>query len=182
VVASLLAEQAPSINLHVRQVSVEDTPEMLAQGSIDVAIGLPQQIGQSLYMQTLLTDAQAMHEGERSALMDVDHTCHAIFWEAADNPFLEDSLTVLYAWSQRLWHFALPAVPNLRGAVLEHQAMLDAVRAGETEVASQLMQEHIRGFQANIQDAILHKLASPGMVVEFHKQELEHEVDGENQP
>lgn len=120
-------------------------------------------------MRARLAEAHKLGEGERNQLMDVDHACHAIFWAAADNPFLEDSLTVLYTWSLRLWYYALPVVENLRQTVMEHEVMLSAVQAGHVEAATRLMQDHIRGFQVHIQDAILNKVASPERTVALPK-------------
>ena len=39
-----------------------------------------------------------------SDLMRIDRQCHEIVWDAANNRFLTDTLDMMYAQSDRLWH------------------------------------------------------------------------------
>jgi DNA-binding GntR family transcriptional regulator len=106
-------------------------------------------------MQELLQRAHDHEDDDREALLAIDHGCHALFWAAADNQFLHDTLKILYDWSLRLWHYALPQVVDLRKAVLEHQEMLDALQRTQSDLAVRQMQFHIRSFQQTIEAAIL---------------------------
>ena len=63
-----------------------------------------------------------------AALLDVDRACHEIIWPAAGNRFLTDTLDMLYAQSDRLWHMYLADVADSCHAVDEHVDILDALR------------------------------------------------------
>ena len=46
-------------------------------------------------------------------LLDIDRECHELIWAAADNRFLTDTLDMLYAQSDRLWHMYLADVADM---------------------------------------------------------------------
>ncbi|MEO0494456.1 MAG: GntR family transcriptional regulator [Actinomycetota bacterium] len=94
-------------------------------------------------------------------LMDIDRRGHEIMWEAAGNRFLVDTLDMLYAQSDRLWHLYLADVADMRHAVDEHAEIMDALRAGDGDRAGELMEEHIRAFDAEIRAAVTERLSSP---------------------
>jgi DNA-binding GntR family transcriptional regulator len=85
----------------------------------------------------------------------IDQACHEIIYEATGNEFLKDTLVTMYALSLRLWYFALVRIGDMREAVLEHAAILGALEAREAGLAMQLMADHIRTFQEEIQTAML---------------------------
>jgi len=95
------------------------------------------------------------------ALMSIDRTCHELMWQAAGNRFLTDTLDMLYAQSDRLWHLYLADVADMSEAVEEHATILDALRSGDGDQASALVDEHIRVFDAQIRRAVTERLASP---------------------
>ncbi len=99
--------------------------------------------------------------GGNEDLMEIDRRGHEIMWEAAGNRFLVDTLDVLYAQSDRLWHLYLADVADMAHAVDEHAVMMEALRAGDGDRAAALMEEHIRAFDAEIRDAVTKRLASP---------------------
>nr|MBA3287689.1 FadR family transcriptional regulator [Acidimicrobiia bacterium] len=94
-------------------------------------------------------------------LLDVDRACHEIIWEAAGNRFLTATLDTLYAQSDRLWHLYLNGVADTSEAVDEHDAILDALRAGDADRAGSLVEAHVRAFDAHIRAAVARRLASP---------------------
>ena len=96
-----------------------------------------------------------------SDLMAIDRTCHEIMWEAADNRFLLDTLDMLYAQSDRLWHLYLGDVADMHHAVGEHKAILDALSAGDGDDAAALIDAHLSAFDTQIRDAVTSRLASP---------------------
>ena len=93
-------------------------------------------------------------------LMEIDRRGHEIMWEAAGNRFLVDTLDMLYAQSDRLWHLYLADVADMQHAVDEHAELMDVLRAGDGERAGELMEEHIWAF-AEIRTAVTERLASP---------------------
>lgn len=99
--------------------------------------------------------------GGNEDLMEIDRRGHEIMWEAAGNRFLVDTLDVLYAQSDRLWHLYLADVADMAHAVDEHAVIMDALGSGDGDRAAELMEEHIRAFDAEIRDAVTQRLASP---------------------
>jgi DNA-binding GntR family transcriptional regulator len=91
------------------------------------------------------------HPDYNEAMITVDQSCHEIIYKAADNPFLADTLTTHYALSLRLWYYFLNEIGDMRGAILEHQQVLEALRERDGEEAARLMGEHIQAFQEEIQ-------------------------------
>lgn len=88
-------------------------------------------------------------------LIAIDAACHEIMYDAAGNPFLRDTLVTLYALSLRLWYYSLSHMGDVSAAIQEHRAILDALRQREGERAAQIMEQHIRAFQAEIQAAMV---------------------------
>lgn len=103
-------------------------------------------------MRALLDSVDSHLDDE--ALLAVDRRCHEIVWDAAGNRFLTDTLDMLYAHSNRVWHMYLAAVPRTREAVDEHRDMLDAFEARDVERAGALVEAHIRSFDDQVRDAV----------------------------
>lgn len=91
----------------------------------------------------------------------LDRRCHEILWAASGNRFLWDTLDMLYAQSDRLWHLYLADVADMQHAVDEHQAILDALRANDADSVASLVETHVQGFDTQIRDAVTARLASP---------------------
>ncbi len=91
----------------------------------------------------------------------IDRTCHEIMWRAAGNRFLVDTLDMLYAQSDRLWHLYLSDVADMEEAVAEHRAILDALRAGDADRAAGLVEAHVKSFDAQVREAVTARLAAP---------------------
>ncbi len=110
---------------------------------------------------TTAQTAASTADGSAEHLLSIDRRCHELLWQAAGNRFLLDTLDMLYAQSDRLWHLYLADVADMRTAVAEHAAILDALRAGEGETAADLIEAHVRSFDAEIRSAVTGRLASP---------------------
>lgn len=95
-------------------------------------------------------------------LIAIDAACHEIIYDAAGNPFLRDTLVTLYALSLRLWYYSLSHMGDVSNAILEHRAILDALRQRQSDRAAQIMEQHIRAFQTEIQTAMVGGPASAG--------------------
>lgn len=94
-------------------------------------------------------------------LLDIDRRCHEIIWAAAGNRFLTDTLDVLYAQSDRVWHMYLADVADTRHAVDEHDEILDALRMRDASRAADLLEAHVRSFDDQVRAAVSTRLASP---------------------
>ena len=95
------------------------------------------------------------------AQLALDRRCHEIIWAASGNRFLLDTLDMLYAQSDRLWHLYLADVADMQHAVDEHQTILSALRAGEGDAVAKLIETHVRGFDTQIRDAVTSRLEAP---------------------
>lgn len=74
--------------------------------------------------------AAALAQGDDATneqLIAIDEQCHQIIYEAADNQFLKETLTMMYALSLRLWYYALVQIGNMQDAVMEHRLIMDAL-------------------------------------------------------
>jgi len=107
-----------------------------------------------------------LRRGERAGapaaeLIEVDRECHEIVWAAAANRFLNDTLDMLYAQSDRLWHIYLADVADMGEAVAEHRVILEALRDGDADRAAALAEAHVRLFDGQIRTAVLQRLGPP---------------------
>ena len=93
-------------------------------------------------------------------LMAIDRRCHEIMWAAAGNRFLLDSLDTLYAQADRLWHLYLAEVADMRQAVGEHAVILDALAARAGDKVAELVEAHVRAFDADIRAAVTARLST----------------------
>ena len=112
----------------------------------------PAQIEQ---MTRLLQDALLLRaEGENRQLLMADHQLHMLIAQTAHNEFLEEMLERLYGHVLRLWNVSIHRVSGLQEALDEHHQILEAIRMHNGAEASQLMQQHIRRFQAEFLSTI----------------------------
>ena len=93
-------------------------------------------------------------QNDNETMIAVDEQCHQIIYRACGNPFLKNTASTLYAASLRLWYYCISEIGAMRQAVMEHEQMLQALRAGDEDQAASLMENHIRTFHQEIQRAI----------------------------
>jgi len=96
-----------------------------------------------------------------SDLMRIDRRCHEIVWEAANNRFLTDTLDMMYAQSDRLWHLYIADVEDMRHALEEHTEMYQALSVGDGDLAAKLAEAHVRAFDEEMSLAVRKNLGSP---------------------
>lgn len=104
---------------------------------------------------------QASAASTPDELIAIDRRCREIVWEAADNRFLTDTLDMLYAQSDRLWHLYLGDVADLHLMIQEHREILAALQTGDADRAAELIEAHMRAFDEQIRQAVQRRLASP---------------------
>ncbi len=83
-------------------------------------------------------------------LIQLDQRIHRHIYKCTHNPFLESSLEQYYGHALRIWFLALDRVDDLSEAVIEHRALLIAIRDNDSKAASQAMQDHVEGFEGSI--------------------------------
>ena len=101
-------------------------------------------------METVLQDLEQVQNSDVEALMTIDERFHTLMYQAADNEFLADTLSRLYALSLRLWHLVLHRLGDVRGAIEQHREIAEALKAGNGERAAELIKQHITQFQQGI--------------------------------
>jgi len=94
-------------------------------------------------------------DNDNTELLSIDETCHLILYDAANNEILRDSLTTLYALSRRLWIFLAVSTEDTCSWLMEHAAVLEALRNKDATRAASLIEHHIQSFQEQIQAAVL---------------------------
>ena len=104
---------------------------------------------------------QATATSTPDELIAIDRRCRELVWQAADNRFLTDTLDMLYAQSDRLWHLYLGDVAELHLMIQEHRDILVALQAGDAERAAELIEAHMRSFDEHIRSAVQRRFASP---------------------
>lgn len=105
--------------------------------------------------------ARATAGSPSTELLEIDRECREIVWAAAGNRFLTDTLDMLYAQSDRLWHLYLADVAALDDVIAEHRAIHEALVAGDGDRAAALIESHMRAFNDKIGDAVRRRLESP---------------------
>lgn len=110
-------------------------------------------------MRDAITGSASVDDDE--SLMEVDRRCHEIIWAAAGNRFLTDTLDVLYAQSDRVWHLYLADVADTRHAVDEHEVILDALEGGDAVHVASLVEAHVRSFDDQVRAAVTARLHPP---------------------
>ena len=91
---------------------------------------------------------------EPLALLDIDQRLHHHIYRCAHNAFLERTLDQYFVHALRIWALAMHRIPNLEPAVLEHRALLLAVRDGDAKRAADLMFRHVEDFEAGFRRAL----------------------------
>ena len=110
-------------------------------------------------MRAVIGGSTGLHDD--GSLMEVDRRCHELIWEAAGNRFLTDTLDVLYAQSDRVWHLYLADVADTRHAVDEHAVILEALERGDADHVGALVEAHVRSFDDQVRAAVTARLDPP---------------------
>jgi len=92
---------------------------------------------------------------EQRDLMKLDQQIHRLVYRTAHNPFLEATLERYFNLSLRLWYLVLDRQVRLREAVDEHVELLQAILAGDGELAETIMRKHVTGFEREIRKVLV---------------------------
>ena len=83
-------------------------------------------------------------------LIQLDQRIHRHIYKSTHNSFLETSLEQYYGHALRIWFLALDRVEDLSEAVIEHRALLIAIRDNDADAAAKAMRDHVEGFEGSI--------------------------------
>jgi DNA-binding GntR family transcriptional regulator len=101
-------------------------------------------------MEEVIQELERVADDDGKALMEIDERFHTLLYQAADNKFLAEALERLHALSFRLWHLALDRLGDVRGAMEQHIAITEVLKAGDGAQAEALLRQHIADFQQRI--------------------------------
>lgn len=107
----------------------------------------PEQLAE---MRRLVAEYQCAAKDDKRLLMVLDRRFHRLLAEASGNRFLDDEFEVFYNLSVRIWHLALERIQPDDIDVQAHLELVDALAAGDCELAEQRMREHIQHFHDTI--------------------------------
>lgn len=91
---------------------------------------------------------------DMATLIQLDQRIHHHIYQCAHNQFLESTLDQYYAHALRIWFMALDRVDDLTDAIIEHRALLKAIRENDAVAAARTMQDHIEGFETSIRKSL----------------------------
>lgn len=87
---------------------------------------------------------------DQRLLIDVDQRIHRHVYRCTHNPFLASTLDGYFVLSLRIWFLVLDRVEYLEPAVKEHLELLEAVQAGDSLRAEDVMRRHVAGFETAV--------------------------------
>jgi DNA-binding GntR family transcriptional regulator len=91
---------------------------------------------------------------DTDALVALDARVHRFVYRCAGNPYLEETLSRYFNLSLRIWHLVIDRVPHLAASVLEHRALLIAIRDGDADRARAIAGEHVITFAREIRSVL----------------------------
>ena len=98
------------------------------------------------------SDGSAADDG---ALMALDERIHRAVYRCARNDLLEATLEQYYVLALRIWTIALDRQHQLKDAVQEHRALLQAIHDGDGERAAATMRAHVEDFEQAMRRVLL---------------------------
>jgi DNA-binding GntR family transcriptional regulator len=98
---------------------------------------------------------EELDTGDDRALIDLDERIHRAVYRAAHNDLLEATLEQYYVLALRIWLLALDRAHELKDAVQEHRALLEAIRDGDAERAAETMRSHVQNFEQAMHRVLL---------------------------
>ena len=93
---------------------------------------------------------QLAGSGDQDWLMRFDERIHRFTWQAAGNPYLEETLERYFTHSLRIWYLVLDRLPGLGHAVHDQIHLLEALLVGDDRRARSMMREHVLDFEREI--------------------------------
>ena len=107
--------------------------------------------GQQTELASLLEELDDSRENDDLGnLMELDARVHRFVYRCTGNPYLEETLTRYFNLSLRIWHLVIDRLPHLFARVHEHDDLLHAIAAGESERARTILSDHVATFEREI--------------------------------
>lgn len=106
-------------------------------------------------MEELVVDPQDLLAENDEDLIRIDEAFHEIIYEASDNHFLHEAITVLLTLNERLWYYFLPDIGGFERTNHDHRVIWESLKAGDGEQAAEQMKQHILTSQERLRASLL---------------------------
>ena len=106
-------------------------------------------------MQKLVVEPIAFYDENDDDLIQLDEEFHEIIYEAADNHFLHEAITVLLTLNERLWYYFLPDIGGFERTNQDHRLIWESLKSGDGEQAADQMKQHILSSLDRLRAAVL---------------------------
>jgi DNA-binding GntR family transcriptional regulator len=141
----------PRHGLYVADVDLPDLEQLsemrLTLESLSARLAAQRATPDDLVVLEVLRQEQMTISPEDSRrLFDLDHRFHQAIAQAAHNKYLNDTLERFFGLSQRLWYLVLSKLEFLPSAVERHLEMVEAIKAGDADLAEEIMHSHVKDF------------------------------------
>ncbi|BAK35088.1 putative GntR family transcriptional regulator [Microlunatus phosphovorus NM-1] len=101
----------------------------------------------------LVRDLQVV-DGDRTAFITEDRAIHQLIYRATGNSHLEDVLTRYDNLATRIWCLVIDKLPDLAEHIRDHAGLLEAIAAGDGDLAASLTLGHVTGFERAIRSVL----------------------------
>jgi DNA-binding GntR family transcriptional regulator len=90
-------------------------------------------------------------KGHMDQIAELDNRFHTILYEACDSKMLEHLLKDYHQYVQRVRQKTLSTVTRSTASNKEHRAIMEAIKAGNADLAEKLAHEHMINAYNNMQ-------------------------------
>jgi DNA-binding GntR family transcriptional regulator len=87
-------------------------------------------------------------------ILRADAAIHRTIYRAAANPYLQDALVRYTNLSTRIWCLVMDRLDGVAGHLHEHHDLVEAIIAGDAELAAQLSRGHVDRFETAVRAAL----------------------------
>lgn len=89
-------------------------------------------------------------EGNHEAFLTHDISFHSFLIDRAPNPWLATLMRPIENLRERKWSIAPENLDHVLASLLEHRAIIDALRQGDGQLACRRMEEHLDGIRKRL--------------------------------
>lgn len=144
-------EDAPGRGVQVTQLDVHWIAQVYqVRGSLDaLAVRLAAERGAQVEQEVMRQGRALSKSGNVQAMIQVDLAFHRAIYQASGNPLIEQSINLHWHHLKRVMGAVLQSSQQRQTVWDEHEAIANAMAAGDPELAVRLVQEH--AHEASVQ-------------------------------
>ena len=95
----------------------------------------------------LISKIEGATESSASRLIALDADAHRLIYSTARNSYLQDTLERYFNLSYRIWHLAMPRLPDFTDNIAQHRELLHAIRNHDGKRARRVASDHVEAFE-----------------------------------